>query len=270
MEEAQDALQVSVTSAAKWLKDWHLLVNESKTIVMSFQRNHTLNITLQNTPLTQARSHRHLGLIIQADLRWTEHIDSKIKKARHQLFQLRRIWNVLHKPALINVYCSYVRPIVEYGSLVLSNLTQTSQDQLESLQRRAGLVCLGLPLFQPTHHSSLIHHLSIPTLSSRRHFRQLMFAHALLHGNIPPHLQIANLPNRTPHPYHNLRRPRTYTITTTRTTRHRDSPLNLAAHLYNLLPTDIISIVNPSAFKRPITPLILSSICSCSGHPDLH
>ena len=270
VEEAQDALQLSVTSAAKWLKDWHLLVNESKTIVMSFQRNHTLKITLQNTPLTQARSHRHLGLIIQADLRWTEHVDSKIKKARRQLFQLRRIRNVIHKSALINVYCSYVRPIVEYGSLVLSNLTQTSQDQLESLQRRAGRVCLGPPLFQPTHHSSLLHHLSIPTLSSRRHFRQLMLAHALLHGNIPPHLQIANLPNRTPHPYHNLRRPRTYAITTTRTTRHRDSPLNLAAHLYNLLPTDIISIVNPSAFKRAITPLILSSICSCSGHPDLH
>ena len=85
-----------------------------------------------------------------------------------------------------------------------------------------------------------------------------------------------------PHPYwpwpswinnnnnNNLRRPRIYTITTTRTTRHRDSPLNLAAHLYNLPPTDIISIVNPSAFKRAITPLILSSICSCSGHPDLH
>ena len=222
---------------------------------MSFQRTHTLNITIQNTPLTQARSHRHLGLIIQADLRWTEHIDSKITKARRQL---------------INVYYSYVRPIVEYGSLVLSNLTQTSQDKLESLQRRAGRVCLSLPLFQPTHHSSLLHHLSIPTLSSRRHFQQLMFAHALLHGNIPPHLQIANLPNRTPHPYHNLRRPRTYTIITTRTTRHRDSPLNLAAHLYNLLPTDIISIVNPSAFKRAITPLILSSIYSCSGHPDLH
>ena len=160
---------------------------------MSLQRNHTLNITLQNTPLTQARSLRHLGLIIQADLRWTEHIDSKIKKARRQLFQLRRIRNVIHKSALINVYCSYVRPIVEYGSLVLSNLTQTSQDKLESLQRRAGRVCLGLPLFQPTHHSSLLHHLSIPTLSSRRHFRQLMFAHALLHGNTPPHLQIANL-----------------------------------------------------------------------------
>ena len=135
---------------------------------MSFQRNHTLNITLQNTPLTQVRSHRHLGLIIQADLRWTEHIHSKIKKARRQLFQLRRIRDAIHKSALINVYCSYVRPIVEYGSLVLSNLTQTSQDKLESLQRRAGRVCLGLPLFQPTHHSSLLHHLSIPTLSSEK------------------------------------------------------------------------------------------------------
>ena len=129
---------------------------------------------------------------------------------------------------------------------------------------------LSLAICVPSAGPGLRHNIRNSAATSRYGCTARHIFPALLHGNIPPHLQIANLPNRTPHPYHNLRRPRTYTITTARTTRHRDSPLNLAAHLYNLLPTDIISIVNPSAFKRAITPLILSSICSCSGHPDLH
>ena len=269
-DDAQHSLQDAVTSAATWLTDWHLLVNATKTVVMSFQRQQRLQITINGTLLQQVSSHRHLGLIIQADLRWSDHVGAKIKKARHELFQLRRIRNTLYKPALVSVYTIYIRPILEYGSLVLSSLSQTSHDRLESLQRHAGRVCLGLPLFEPTHHSSLLHHTSLPTLSSRRQYRQLVFAHALVHGRVPHHLRNTSRPDFAQRSHHDLRRQRTYAIPTTRTTRHRDSPVNNAAHHYNNLPQDLTSIVDALTFKQAIAPLILSSICSCSAHPDLH
>ena len=263
-DDAQHSLQDAVTSAATWLTDWHLLVNATKTVVMSFQRQQRLQITINGTLLQQVSSHRHLGLIIQADLRWSDHVGAKIKKARHELFQLRRIHNTLYKPALVSVYTIYIRPILEYGSLVLSSLSQTSHDRLESLQRHAGRVCLDLPLFEPTHHTSL------STLSSRRQYRQLVFAHALVHGRVPHHLRNTSRPDFAQRSHHDLRRQRTYAIPTTRTTRHRDSPVNNAAHHYNNLPQDLTSIVDALTFKQAIAPLVLSSICSCSAHPDLH
>ena len=216
---------------------------------------------------------RSPSTVIQADLRWSDHVGAKLKKARRELFQLRRIRNTLYKPALVSVYTIYIRPILEYGSLVLSSLSQTSNDRLESLQWHAGRVCLGLPLFEPSHHSSVLHHTSLPTLSCRHQYRQLVFAHALVHGRVPHHLRNTIRPDfaqRSHHDHHDLRQQRTYVIPTTRATHHRDSPVNNASHHYNNLPKDLTSIVDALTFKQAITPLILSSICTCSAHSDLH
>ena len=85
-DDAQHSLQDAVTSAATWLTDWHLLVNATKTVVMSFQRQQRLQITINGTLLQQVSSHRHLGLIIQADLRWSDHVGAKIKKGSARAF----------------------------------------------------------------------------------------------------------------------------------------------------------------------------------------
>ena len=85
-DDAQHSLQDAVTSAATWLTDWHLLVNAIKIVVMSFERQQRLQITINGTLLQQASSHRHLGLIIQADLRWSDHVGEKIKKGSTRAF----------------------------------------------------------------------------------------------------------------------------------------------------------------------------------------
>ena len=190
--------------------------------------------------------------------------------AQRELFQLRRIRNTLYKPALVSVYNLHTTNTGIWVTRMLSSLSQTSHDRLESLQRHARRVCLGLPLFEPTHHSSLLHHTSLPTLSSRRQYRQLVFAHALVHGRVPHHLRNTSRPDFAQRSHHDLRLQRTYAIPTTRTTRHRDSPVNNAAHHYNNLRQDLASIVDALTFKQAIAPLIFSSICSCSAHPDLH
>ena len=61
---AQAVLQQSVTAAADWVEAWHLLVNATKTITMSFHPHHQLTIHLNNTPLQQVTCHQHLGVMI--------------------------------------------------------------------------------------------------------------------------------------------------------------------------------------------------------------
>ena len=104
---------------------------------MSFQPGHQLNLSLNNVRLKQVNSHRHLGLIIQADLRWNDHVTAKIAKARQALHSLLRLRGTLNALALKAIYEVYIRPIVEYGSLATSNMTSNLQDKLERLQRRA-------------------------------------------------------------------------------------------------------------------------------------
>ena len=68
-DSAERALQNSVAAAATWLQKWHLLVNATKTVVMSFSPDHQLRINLGSAHLVQVNEHRHLGVTIQSNLR---------------------------------------------------------------------------------------------------------------------------------------------------------------------------------------------------------
>ena len=265
--EASAALQRAVSSAATWLSSWHLLVNATKTVVMSFPAHHSVDVTLHGTKLQQVNQHRHLGLLFQPDLRWTAQLTSKIAKCRKSLHHLLRLRGKLNRAALSTIYRTYIRPIVEYGSLAMSNIGTSQEDILERLQRRAARICLRIPLFQPVHHSAILHHLEWATMSSRRKFRQLQLGHSIFYGNVPPHLSLPGLVQRVQPSDYNLRTARVFSLPVTRTLRHRDSPLNVASFHFNNLPQSLKSIKKPSHFRDELKPLILSSICACSQHP---
>ena len=234
---------------------------------MSFPGYHSLNISLHGTKLQQVDQHRHLGLVFQTDLRWKAQLATKITKCRRLLHQLLRLRGNLNRTALSAIYQTYIRPIVEYGSLAMSNISAAQEDSLERLQRRAARICLRIPLFQPVHHSAILHCLDWATMSSRRKLRQLQLGHSIYYGDVPPHLAQPGLVQRTQPVEYDLRTPRVFALPTTRTTRHRDSPLNLASFYFNNLPPSIKSIKKPSCFKKEIKLLILSSVCACSQHP---
>ena len=70
-------LQEAVSSAGRWLNDWHLLVNAEKTVTVIFHHDNRPpaqqpRIYFDGKQLTVARKQRHLGITIQHDLRWTE------------------------------------------------------------------------------------------------------------------------------------------------------------------------------------------------------
>ena len=175
----------SLASPCKYLQD--------RGDVISTETS-TTTLTVHGTTLKQVHSHRHLGVLIQADLRWSEHV------ALSTLFLLMRMRGSLNQSALLLVYARYIRPIIEY-SLITSNMPTTLQDKLERFQRKAARICLRLPLFTPTNHSSLLHKLSLPTLSSRRHFRHLVLACSLTpppeSAPSPPKLRVS--PSCFPH-----------------------------------------------------------------------
>ena len=137
----------------------------------------------------------------------------------------------------------------------MSNISAAQEDSLERLQRRAARICLRIPLFQPVHHSAILHCLAWATMSSRRKLRQLQLGHSIYYGDVPPHLAQPGLVQRTQPVEYDLRTPRVFALPTTRTTRHRDSPLNLASFYFNNLPPSIIAayiIICMCLFTTPV------------------
>ena len=90
---AEEHVLPAVTTATQWLKDWRLLVNESKTTGIHFHHTNCPpprppSIALNDTNLTVASRHRHLGLIIQQNLCWNLHVDYVITKASRRMLLL--------------------------------------------------------------------------------------------------------------------------------------------------------------------------------------
>ena len=199
-------------------------------------------------------------------MRWDLHVTNIVKRARQSLHTLMRLRGRISQCALQTIYETYTRPALEYASTTWSNLSVRDSDALERVQRRAARICLRLPLFQPAHHSGLLHRLHWPTLSSRRHLKQVLLAYDIQHSLVPPHIAEANIARLAPLVTYALRRPRAYSLPVTRTYRHRDSPINLATYRFNQLPSSVRNAPR-TQFKQEVSALVESSICCCSSHP---
>ena len=132
--------------------------------------------------------------------------------------------------------------------------------------RKAARICLRLPLYTPVNHSHLLHQLNLPSLYSRRKIKHILLAHSIYYQYAPPHILQLNLPPLTT-PIYSLRCQRSYHIPSSRTDRHKDSPVHKSLHLFNLLPEDIKNTRDRTLFKSQISALLTNSVCSCSHHP---
>ena len=71
----------------------------------------------------QVSSYKLLGVHLSHNLSWSIHCDYIVKRARKRLYVLRVLMKSGLPPAdLIQVYCSLVRPIIEYVSPVWAAL----------------------------------------------------------------------------------------------------------------------------------------------------
>ena len=266
-------LQNSVTSTGQWLRDWKLAVNVEKTMVMEVYRRclpANLNIHLNGMLLNKADAHRHLGMIISSDLRWREHIDNCISRGCKLLGLLKRLRRSLSISALSMFYRTYIRPVLEYGNVVLSDLPAYLIDKLERFQRKAARIVLRLPLFNDqTPHRELLSQLKWPSLASRRRHQLVLLGYRMFNGYVPQHLTEVTLRKTNGHHY-KLRRGRVYELPFSRTSLLNSSPIFKSSELFNELPDNLRNISTLSSFKKASANEILTFACVCSKFPFHH
>jgi len=138
-------LQEDIDNIGRWEEVWLMEFNPTKCEVMSVPAsrkpiNH--KYTLHGQELRRTKQTKYLGLTIQSDLRWNNHVGNIVSKANRTLGLLRRNLKVASKPAKELAYQGLVRPQVEYGSVVWDPHTKNLTHQVEMVQRRsARFVC---------------------------------------------------------------------------------------------------------------------------------
>ena len=166
-------------------------------------------IYIDGKQVESVSSFKLLGVMLNDDLSWADHVDYVVKKANSRLYALRLLKKAgLNVKDLVSIYTSFIRTRIEYASPAWAALTTNQSDTIESIQKRA----LRIIFPELSYHDAL--DLSrLEMLSTRRHCTCKQFVNNLrcVSGLDNPLRDIVTT-HVSPDTHYNLRFEPTYSI----------------------------------------------------------
>ncbi|CAH0394600.1 unnamed protein product [Bemisia tabaci] len=115
-----------------------------KSVYMLFGKNgkHEVNLIQwkDSQPLGEierVNKHKVLGLIIQENIEWNEHIDAIVKKLGSYSYAINRLRHLLNRADLIKLYYAFIYSTIRYGIMFWGN--SKGVDRVFKLQKRTHL-----------------------------------------------------------------------------------------------------------------------------------
>lgn len=142
-------IDMSINPMLKGIYDIGFDLATAKSSVNIFTRHHTpilQNIKLGNVNFPYKEEVKYLGVILDKKLNWKsfiEYIKVKCMKAINFLKVITRTWWGANTETCLLFYKSYIRSILDYGSVLYGAASNASLKQLEVTQNKALRICLG-------------------------------------------------------------------------------------------------------------------------------
>lgn len=175
-----DIIQRDLNKISKWTKDWLLTLNVEKCTVLHIGRNNTKKkYYLDTTQLQPVNRQKDLGIIINYDLKWEEHIINIVKKANSLLYIVRKSFHSITPQLFLTVYKTYIRPILEFGFQIWNPYFEKDINMLEKVQRRATKLPMG---FKKLEYEERLQRLKLLTLRQRRERGDLIETYKILNN----------------------------------------------------------------------------------------
>ena len=96
-----------------------------------------LNVKLDGMSLNRVSSTKFVGVIIDENLTWKNHIDSTSKTVSRNIGMLTKLKHFVAENILYSLYCSLILPYINYGVLIWGNTCKTYLDKIFKLQKWA-------------------------------------------------------------------------------------------------------------------------------------
>ena len=184
-------------------------------------------------------SHKILGVIIDKDLTWTDHIMSLGKRLSNKLLQLSKIKNILDSHSRKLFFCGHVLPVIDYASTLWDNCSDTNLKFIHRLYKTAlKLVLLKSNSLTVDDYKKL----NILTFRNRLFFNKGVCMQGVINGNAPPKITNTFRTN-------NYRHSHFLTFPRPRNNLYKSSFLYSGGNLWNNLPVNLKCISNKKQFK---------------------
>lgn len=236
-----------------WSESWLVTFNPNKTESVLFSRKrHKLPhpiLSMDQNPIKQVKSHKHLGLTFSDDGTWTSHISSSLNKAWQRIGILRSLKSLLSRSSLERMYVSFIRPLLEYADVVWDNCSNTISNDIEAVHNEAARIVSGATKL--CNLDRLRNDLNWETLAARRKTHRCIIFFKMRNNLTPAYLSDIIPPQ--PIQTYSLRSVPDVPLIHTKTQAYAQSFLPATIRDWNSLPHDTRNSITVSEFKSKLS-----------------
>lgn len=171
-----DTVQNDINNLFTWSEKWLLRFHPDKCKVLPITTKSTSKIDQDGrysmstyegtrTSLETVKNEKDIGVTIDSNLKFNQHIQDKVNKANQLVGIIRRSFKYLDYKSFCLLYKALVRPHLEYASSVWSPYLKKDIDAIENVQRRATKM---LHKLKDKSYEERLEILKLPTLRFRR------------------------------------------------------------------------------------------------------
>ena len=136
-----------LSEVSNWFKANKLSVNATKTNYMIMGTQHmtsvedhsvsNVDIILNKTKLKRVDKTKFLGVTIDENLSWKNHIDGITKTISRNVGMINKLKFIIPERILRTLYCTLVLPYINYGILIWGKACKTYVEKIHKLQKWA-------------------------------------------------------------------------------------------------------------------------------------
>ena len=141
-EEDSKGLQRDIDTLGEWSEEWSLGLNFEKCKIVHFgKQNKKYNYSMKDNGIPRelevSSIEKDIGVLISNDLRWEMQVRSATGKANSKLALLDKTFTYKEKKLMKTLYCTYVRPHLEFAIQAWCPYFIKDIKELEDVQKRA-------------------------------------------------------------------------------------------------------------------------------------
>lgn len=140
-DRAINKMNKYLETVAEWLIMNKLTLNVGKTVYITFGSYANsvpteVIIKLKNNILRRVECYRYLGVLIDYNLKWKNHIDYVVNKSKYLVFIFYKLSKFCQTNTLLQLYYAYFGCIMNYGIIAWGGAYDTHTKSLQNLQNK--------------------------------------------------------------------------------------------------------------------------------------
>ena len=144
-------LNADIDQVAQWLVKNKLVVNlkRTKTECVRFgtsqrtSKSSSLEIKMNGKSVTESKSYENLGVTLDKNLNFNDHLEKTFKKISSRIMLLSRVRQNISPHTAETIYKMMILPVMLYCSNVFVGMPQSKKQRFEAFQDRAMRIING-------------------------------------------------------------------------------------------------------------------------------